>query len=105
MSPAYLLRRLIHAVPTLFGVVVIVFVLLRVVPGDPIAMMVVGEATPQDVAALRELYGLDKPLPQQFAIYLGSLVRGDFGVSISLRQDVLSLVLGRLPATLELALV
>lgn len=105
MTPAYLIRRLLHALPTLFGVVVVVFVLLRVVPGDPIAMMVVGEASPQDIAALRELYGLDKPLPQQFLIYLGQLLRGDFGVSISLRQDVLSLVLGRLPATLELALV
>jgi peptide/nickel transport system permease protein len=105
MSPAYLVRRLLHAAPTLFGVVLIVFVLLRVVPGDPIAMMVVGEASPQDIAVMRELYGLDKPLPQQFVIYLGQLARGDFGVSISLRQEVLSLVLGRLPATLELAFV
>jgi ABC-type dipeptide/oligopeptide/nickel transport system permease component len=105
MTPAYLLRRLLHALPTLFGVVLIVFVLLRVVPGDPIAMMVVGEASPEDIANLRALYGLDKSLPEQFVIYLGSLLRGDFGVSISLRQDVLSLVLGRLPATLELALV
>lgn len=105
MSPAYLLRRLLHALPTLFGVVLIVFVLLRVVPGDPIAMMVVGEATPEDIARLRALYGMDKSLPEQFVIYLGSLARGDFGVSISLRQDVLSLVLGRLPATLELAFV
>jgi len=96
---------LLHALPTVFGVVVIVFVLMRVVPGDPIAMMVVGEATPDDIAALRALYGLDKPLLQQFVIYLGSLLRGDLGVSISLRQDVLSLVLGRLPATLELAFV
>jgi peptide/nickel transport system permease protein len=105
MSPGYALRRLLHALPTVFGVVVVVFVLLRVVPGDPIAMMVVGEATPADIAHLRESYGLDKPLPQQFVIYLGDLARGDFGTSISLRQDVLHLVLNRLPATLELALV
>lgn len=103
MSPAYLFARLLHALPTMLGVAVVVFVLLRVVPGDPIAMMVVGEATPDDIARLREAYGLDKPMLQQFAIYLGSLARGDFGMSISLRQDVLPLVLARLPATLELA--
>lgn len=103
MSPAYVLRRLLLAIPTLFGVAVVVFVLLRIVPGDPIAMMVPGEATPEDVARLREAYGLDKPIPQQFLIYLGQILQGNFGVSISLKQDVLGLVLGRLPATLELA--
>lgn len=104
MSPALLLRRLLLAIPTLFGVAVVVFVLLRIVPGDPIAMMVPGEATPEDIARLRASYGLDKSIPVQFAIYLGHLLQGDFGVSISLKQDVLTLVLGRLPATLELAL-
>ncbi len=105
MSPATLLRRLLLAVPTMFGVAVVVFVLLRVVPGDPIAMMIPGEATPEDVARLRESYGLDKSILHQFVLYLGQLVQGDFGVSISLKQDVLELVLGRLPATLELAFV
>lgn len=97
------LRRLLHVLPTMFGVTVVVFVLLRIVPGDPVAMMVVGEATPESIAQLRQTYGLDKPILQQFVIYLGHLARGDFGVSISLKQDVLGLVLGRLPATLELA--
>lgn len=105
MSPATLLRRLLLAVPTMFGVAVVVFVLLRIVPGDPIAMMIPGEATPEDVARLREAYGLDKSIFHQFVIYLGQLVQGDFGVSISLKQDVLELVLDRLPATLELAFV
>ena len=105
MSPAFLLRRLLLAIPTLFGVAVVVFVLLRIVPGDPIAMMVPGEATPEDIARLRESYGLDKSIPVQFVIYLGQLAQGNFGVSISLKQNVLGLVLGRLPATLELALV
>ncbi len=103
MSAAALLRRLLLAIPTLFGVAVVVFVLLRVVPGDPIAMMVPGEATPEDVARLRASYGLDKSIVVQFGLYLGQLARGDFGVSISLKQEVLGLVLGRLPATLELA--
>ena len=105
MSPALLLRRLLLAIPTLFGVAVVVFVLLRIVPGDPIAMMVPGEATPEDIAKLRAVYGLDKSIPVQFGLYLIQLLQGNFGVSISLKQDVLALVLGRLPATLELACV
>jgi ABC-type dipeptide/oligopeptide/nickel transport system permease component len=100
---SYVLRRLLLAIPTLFGVALFTFVVLRLVPGDPIAMMVVGEATPQDIARLRAEYGLDKPIAQQFAIYVGDLLRGNFGTSISFRQDVLEIVLRRLPATLELA--
>src|ERR1700744_2683641 len=103
MSPSLLLRRLAMAIPTLLGVAVVVFVLIRVAPGDPIAMMVSGEATPDDIAKLRALYGLDRSIPAQFLIFLGQLLRGDFGVSISLHQDVLRVVLERLPATLELA--
>lgn len=104
MPPALLLKRLLLTLPTLAGVAVVVFVLLRVVPGDPIAMMVVGEAKPEDIARLRQAYGLDRSIPEQFVIFLAALLRGDFGSSISLKQDVLELVLGRLPATLELAL-
>lgn len=105
MTGGFLLRRLLLAVPTLFGVALTVFVLLRVVPGDPIAMMIVGESTPQDIQRLRMQYGLDKSIAQQFLIFLKDLVTGNLGTSISLKQDVLELVLGRLPATLELALV
>ena len=105
MPPALLLRRLLLAIPTLFGVTVVVFVLLRIVPGDPIAMMIPGEATPEDIAKLRAVYGLDKSIPVQFGLYLAQLAQGNFGISISLKQDVLRLVLDRLPATLELACV
>jgi peptide/nickel transport system permease protein len=101
----YFLWRLLLTIPTLLGVAVAVFVILRVVPGDPAAMMVVGEATPEDIARMREAYGLDKSMLEQFAIFMQGLFKGDFGKSISLKQDVLDLVLGRLPATLELALV
>ena len=103
MTGAYLLRRLLLAVPTLFGVAVIVFVVLRVVPGDPIAMMIPPGASAADIDNLRRIYGLDRSLLAQFLIWLGDVGRGDFGTSISLRQDVVQLVLGRLPATLELA--
>jgi peptide/nickel transport system permease protein len=89
---------------TLFGVAVVVFVVIRVAPGDPIAMMLPPGASDDDILRLRTLYGLDKTLVEQFFIWLGGVARGDFGTSISLRQDVLSLVLNRLPATLELAI-
>lgn len=88
---------------TLFGVAVVVFVVIRVAPGDPIAMMLPPGASDADIERLRALYGLDKSLFQQFIIWLGGVLQGDFGTSISLRQDVMTIVLGRLPATLELA--
>ncbi|MGO4563677.1 ABC transporter permease [Rhizobium sp. 2YAF20] len=98
-----ILNRLIMAAATLFGVALIVFVLLRVVPGDPIAMMISPGATPADIAALRAHYGLDASLPVQFGIWLKAVVAGDFGTSISLKREVLGLLGDRLPATLELA--
>jgi peptide/nickel transport system permease protein len=99
-----LLARLLTMLITLFGVAVVVFVVIRVAPGDPIAMMLPPGASDDDILRLRTLYGLDKTLVEQFFIWLGGVARGDFGTSISLRQDVLSLVLNRLPATLELAI-
>ena len=99
---AVLLRLLTTAV-TLFGVAVIVFVVIRVVPGNPIAMMLPPGATDEDVARLTALYGLDKSIVRQFLIWAGGVLQGDFGTSITTRQPVLGLVLGRLPATLELS--
>jgi peptide/nickel transport system permease protein len=96
-------NRLLMAAVTLSGVATIVFVLLRVVPGDPIAMMISPGATPADIAALRAHYGLDASLPVQFLVWIGGLLRGDFGTSISLHRDVLEILGERLPATLELA--
>ena len=100
---AVLLRLLTTAV-TLFGVAVIVFVVIRVVPGNPIAMMLPPGATEEDVARLTALYGLDKSIFRQFLIWAGGVLQGDFGTSITTRQPVLGLVLGRLPATLELSI-
>ena len=98
-----ILLRLATTLVTLIGVAVIVFVVIRVVPGNPIAMMLPPGATEADVARLQALYGLDKSIPQQFFIWLGGVLQGDFGTSISTRQPVLGLVLGRLPATIELS--
>ena len=100
MSIDYFLKRLLWAVPTLFGVAVLVFVLVRVVPGDPIAMMLPPGATADDVGRLRALYGLDAPIAKQFVVWMGEVLRGNFGTSISLRDAVAALVLSRLPATL-----
>ena len=99
---AVILRLLTTAV-TLLGVAVIVFVVIRVVPGNPIAMMLPPGATEDDVARLTALYGLDKSIFRQFLIWAGGVLQGDFGTSITTRQPVLGLVLGRLPATLELS--
>lgn len=103
MTAVSILNRILMAAITLFGVGLIVFVLLRIVPGDPIAMMISPGASPADIAALRAHYGLDASLPVQFGLWLKNVLAGDFGTSISLRRDVLELLMERLPATLELA--
>ena len=98
------LLRLITMSVTLIGAAVVVFFVIRVVPGNPIAMMLPPGATDEDVARLTAHYGLDKSIIEQFGIWLSGVFQGDFGTSISLRQPVMPLVLGRLPATLELAI-
>lgn len=99
-----ILLRLLSAAITLFGAAVIVFVVVRVVPGNPIAMMLPPGATAEDITRLQVQYGLDKSIFEQFVIWFGNVLQGDFGTSISLRQPVVDLVLGRLPATLELSI-
>src|ERR1700727_3868649 len=96
-------RRLLVALATLAGVAIVVFVLLRVVPGDPLAMMISPGASPADIAALRAHYGLDGSLLSQFGVWVRYALRGDFGTSISLHRDVLALLSERLAATLALA--
>jgi peptide/nickel transport system permease protein len=96
-------RRLGMAAITMAGVAVIIFVLLRVVPGDPIAMMISPGASASDIAALRAHYGLDSSIFTQFLVWAGDLGHGDLGTSISLHRNVLELLAERLPATLELA--
>jgi peptide/nickel transport system permease protein len=105
MKSDEIVQRLVLIPPTLLGVGVIVFILLRVVPGDPIAMMLPPGASAADVERLRALYGLDQPILQQFISWFGQVCGGHFGRSISLHQSVFELIQTRLPATLELALV
>ena len=80
-----ILLRLLQAIPTLAGVAILVFVLVRVVPGDPVAMMIPPGAQPDDVARLYARYGLDKPIAEQFLRWAGQALHGDFGVSITSR--------------------
>ena len=104
MPPKLILSRAVSAVITLFGVMVVVFVLVRVVPGDPIAMMIAPGASEADIAALRARYGLDLPVWQQFQLWFVQVLHGNLGTSISMKQNVLTIIGDRLPATIELAL-
>ena len=104
MPFSLILSRALTALLTLIGVMVVVFVLVRVVPGDPIAMMIAPGASEADIAALRALYGLDLPIWQQFWVWFKQMLGGDLGTSISMKQNVLTIIADRLPATIELAL-
>ena len=95
--------RLFSAIPTLFGVVVVTFLLTRVLPGDPAVFFASNPAmSAADIAAVRENLGLDKPLYEQFLIYLGNLAQGDLGRSITTGQPVAAELARRLPASVEL---
>ncbi len=101
---AYIIRRVAQSVLVMLVVALVSFALFRFV-GDPISSMVGQEATIADRAELREQLGLNDPFLTQFAIFVGNAAQGDFGISYRLQQPVMELILSRLPATLELALV
>ena len=98
-----LARRLLLAVPTLAGVLVVVFLLLYVAPGDPVMAMVGERADPETIARLRAELRLDDPLPVQFAHYAGGVLRGDLGRSYITGRPILGDLLERFPKTLQLA--
>ena len=100
--PAYALRRLLLAVPVLFGVSVLVFSVLHLAPGDPAAIMLGAQATKEDVQRLHRDLGLDQPLVVQYLHWIGQVARGDLGRSIPLGRAVLPEVLLRFKATLVL---
>ena len=97
-------RRLIVAVPGLVGVIVVTFLLNRALPGDPAAFFAGPAATQQAIQEIRVKLGLDRSLPEQFAFYVRDLARGDLGRSLTTGQPVVSDLLARLPASLELTL-
>jgi peptide/nickel transport system permease protein len=97
----YLVQRALGALVVIFGVTLAVFVVLRL-SGDPAALFMSPMATKEEYARIQEQMGLDKPLPVQYAVYLGQLLRGDFGTSYQRNEPAMSVVLDRLPATLRL---
>ena len=99
---AYVARRLLLALPVLFGVSLLVFAVLHLAPGDPAAIMLGAQATREDVERLRRDLGLDRALPVQYARWMGHVLRGDLGRSIPLGREVLPEVLLRFRATLIL---
>jgi dipeptide transport system permease protein len=98
------LRRLVLAVPSLIGVVIVTFILTRALPGDPAAYFAGPAATKEAVDQVRVKLGLDKPLPVQFFRYVGDLSHGDLGVSLTTGQPVATEIRTRLPASAELTL-
>jgi peptide/nickel transport system permease protein len=99
----YFLRRLLHAVPVAFGVVTVVFLLLHMLPGDPVEIMLGESAVPALQEELRRELHLDRPIHVQYAEFLAGLPRGDLGVSFRSREPVAREIARRFPATLLLA--
>ncbi|HKH11274.1 MAG TPA: ABC transporter permease [Rubrobacter sp.] len=97
-------RRILQLIPVLFGVSVVVFVMVRAIPGDPAQILLGQAATPAQVAEVRERLGLDEPLPIQYLVFLKGALTGDLGDSLVVGQPVTAVLLERFPATLELTL-
>ncbi len=100
-----IVKRLLLALPTLAGVVVVAFALTRLLPGDPAAYFAGNAASTEAVEQIRAKLGLDQPLPVQFGRYVRDLARGDWGESLTTGQPVATEILQRLPASLELTLI
>ena len=98
----YMLRRLLGTVPTVLMITLVVFVMMRSVPGDPVVALLGDAYTEEDAIKMREAYGLNEPVLVQYVIWLGKLVQGDWGNSVMTGRPVLKDVLVRLPVTLEL---
>lgn len=99
----YAARRALTVIPVLLGVSLLVFGFIHLIPGDPALTMLGERATPEKVAEVRQRLGLDRPVYEQYLIYLGKIVRGDLGVSIVRGDPVATDLLRRFPATVELA--
>jgi peptide/nickel transport system permease protein len=99
----YIAKRLLAVIPVLLGLSVVVFLMMALIPGDPATAILGNYATPDNVARLNAQLGLDKPLPQQYLIWLSNLAQGDLGRSFALNRPVLDEVMERFSATLILA--
>src|SRR5215468_7084826 len=99
----FVASRLIRAAIALWLVSTVVFVVMRL-SGDPVPLLLPPDAPQSEFARVRAELGLDRPIPVQYVVFLGNVLRGDFGRSIHFRQSAFSVVLGYLPATFELGL-
>jgi len=100
----YIVRRIIMIIPVMIGLSILLFVISRLLPGDPVGLAAGPRATPEQIAALRAEFGLDQPLPVQYFNYLKGLLSGDWGASLMTRRPVLDDLRAYLPATIELVI-
>ena len=99
----YIIRRLLTYIPLLFALTIISFLYVHLMPGDPVKAMAGQYATPETVQNIRHQLGIDRPLINQYLRWMGGIFKGDFGISFITRKPITSYILGKLPATLELA--
>lgn len=105
MNRSYMLKKIFHAIFTIFIVLIINYFLFRIMPGDPVAMLVRNpNMSPEAVAKVKEMFGLNKPLLEQFAIYVKNLFRGDLGLSFIYKKEVSAIIGERLAASLLLTI-
>lgn len=100
----FITRRLVFMIPVLIGILMVTFAMTRMIPGDPCYVMLGERATPEKCEAFRHRYGLDKSLPEQFALYMVQIAQGDFGTSIRYSRPVVDIIAERLPMTIELTM-
>jgi len=105
LGTRFLVWRTLHALIVVFGVLTVVFALVRLTPGDPVLLMVPPDASPAAVEQLRHELGFDRPIPVQFGIYLSQALTGDLGSSLRQHRPVTQLIGERVPATVELTAV
>jgi len=100
----YILQRILLAIPVIIGVSILVFFIIHLIPGDPIQIMFGKNPDPVQIEKIQHLYGLDRPLWQQYFVWIGNFLKGDWGTSIRLDQPVRKMVLSRLPRTATLSI-
>ena len=101
----YIIRRLFQMIPVALLVMTLVFIIFRLIPGDPVSFILGADPDPEAIAALNRQLGLDQPIIVQYILWMGNVLRGDLGVSYVDHQPVVSLILHKFPATVELAVV
>jgi peptide/nickel transport system permease protein len=101
---AYFFKRSLMAVPTVLLVAVLVFIMIRAIPGDPVALMLGDSNDPQLASEMRAALGLDRPLVEQFGLWANHVLHGDLGVSVRTREPVLDLIMSHFPVTAQIVL-